>query len=176
MARCAAVGESRIFLDRLTVCAESGQPSGKDSEDGEQVLGKLVGGGERNMIENHDAATVRLDQPLDEIKAEPRQLVSVGDHNVADFAAQDAFQYGTQSLALEVESAADVGNDGVIGESFAHEGDLAVKVVALLAAGHAAVANRLICGDDAEQRFDVIEAFSSRCALILNFALFRPLP
>ena len=82
-----------------------------------------------------------LDQPLDEFKAESREPVPVGNHNLEFISAVKSLQYGDESLSLPVEASGDVGDDLGAGVEFSHLGDLALEVSPLLRRADAAIAD-----------------------------------
>jgi hypothetical protein len=72
-----------------------------------------------------------LKHPLDEFERKATQPVSEGNHNLVELAFACELQDGSQTLALEVDAAPDVGDDLVAGEALAHVLDLALEVVPL---------------------------------------------
>jgi len=92
----------------------------KGRRDGDEVLGEL--GRAVGVVENvvrvlvhHEPRASLAEQVLHELNAEAAEAVPVGDHNLLDQAAVDAVQNGEKALALEVEAAADVGDELVPG-------------------------------------------------------------
>ena len=83
----------RIFFNLMSALSESVRSGGKDSKHCRQVLGKFkVRTGVLRWAENHDFATVTLDDPFDEVKTEAGKPVTVGNHKSELISAQRSFQ------------------------------------------------------------------------------------
>lgn len=120
----------------------------KDGCNGEEVLGKFcgssgtTGGIVHRAVVNHDesGASLREDE-FHELKREATQSVAVGNHNLRDHTAVDAFQKGTQAFAVEIDAAANVADELIGGIEGAEGFDLAVEIAGgfLLGAADAGV-------------------------------------
>ena len=95
--------KSLIFRDFLTVSPEPVDTGRVDSEDGENILDDLLGGGEAGIVVNHEPSTVLFKPVFDELATKPGEAVSVGNHNRELIALVKSFQYGPKSLSFEVE-------------------------------------------------------------------------
>ena len=65
---------------------------------------------------NHEFSPSALKDGLHEVDAEAAQSVSVHDHNLLDQVAECGVQKGNKALPLEVDTAANVGDELVVWE------------------------------------------------------------
>ena len=126
----AQVFEQKVLKERAAVLAfQFGRD--KAGNDREKVVGEfLLCATIFVFFDNQEPAIAPFaDVPFadvleEEIKGETSKSVSVGDHNLADNAAKDGVQKGSQALALEVDTGSDVGDDAVFWVLGAQEVDL----------------------------------------------------
>jgi hypothetical protein len=109
------------------------------------------------LAENHEFCIVSVEQPLQQLHADARESVAVGDHNFVDSAATNGVQKREQAGALPVESTASVADELVVGASALQIGALALEIRALRLAADAGVANASACARF-EVRTHVLEA------------------
>jgi len=95
-------------------------PRHKDRRDGEEVVGELTGvvSGSVCRTVNHEFSPSALKDGLHEVDSEAAQSVSVHDHNLLDQVAEHGVQKGNKALPLEVDAAANVGDELVVRVGF----------------------------------------------------------
>lgn len=124
--------------------------SRKDSDDGEEVFGELILGGiggSTLVIVHDDRCSVTLKYPLEELEGKPAKSVTVGHMYSPKSAGETELQNGSEPLAVEVETASNVGDDAAFGVSLLHEGDLVVEVPSLGRGGDSAVDDVFSCSN-----------------------------
>ena len=143
----------------------------------QQIGSKFLFGTLCSCVENHDFATVLLDQIPNDFAAESGESIPMGDHNSAFITAQEAFQYPLESLAFEVDAAAEVLDDCRFRELFVHRGDLRGEGVRLRLSTDAAVAKGsnfwfALC---INKLLDIVMPMSASCPHAVDFtACFHP--
>lgn len=126
-----------------------------------------------------------LEDGLEQLKGETTESVSEGNHNLSDSALEDELQKGLQSLSVEVEAGADVGEDSVGGVAASEVLDLALEVFFLVRRADPGVDDLLfpvVCASSvvaaiAEEPEDVVvqvEPLSSWQSLALDPSLVGP--
>jgi hypothetical protein len=116
----------------------------KDGDDGKDVVGEfgavIVGGGGVLIVaENQEFAASLLKEPFEEFLGEAAEAVSVENHKFLDRAGEDAFQKGEQTLAAEVDTGTDIGDNLDAGATRFEEVDLALEVGFLVVGGDAGI-------------------------------------
>ena len=109
---------------------------------GEEVLGELLAAAPLarvSLVEKDEGCAGLLEDPLDELDAEPRQAVPVGHHNFFDQTCLDVSQKPREAFAFEVEARGDVLVDFVARVGVLERLDLPLEVIFLLAGRDAAV-------------------------------------
>lgn len=104
-------------------------------DDGKKVLAEFGFWGDvllSRRVENDERCPRSLDNPLDELGAEPRKPVPMGNHNLCDMSFLHVLQKPRERPPFEVDPGRDVFVDFVIGVFFLHRFDLALKIVSLL--------------------------------------------
>ena len=99
--------------------------------DGKEVVGEVVVAVAVAMAAwtvNHEFNAVFFKDIFQEVCGEARQSVFVQDHSLADHAAESSFQKGVQTLALEVDTRAEVADVVVGGVRVLRGFDLTSKV------------------------------------------------
>jgi hypothetical protein len=135
----------------------------EDAQNGQQVFCEFCGWtGTSRFVENHDLPTVLLHQPLDKLKAEPGK--AVGNHNPELIAAQAAFQYGSTPLALEVETAGNVSDDGALRLFALAVGDLSLQVIRWLGKTDSGTEDGFLQAALPQESVHVKSALAGRCA------------
>jgi hypothetical protein len=128
----------------MSRCTSSVTSRDEECGDAEKVVGELgVVIGARLVTENHEFDVSLRKDPLDELDTEATKSVAVEHHDLADFAAVNAFQKGLQPAAFPVEARADVLDDlaRFWGDGVAESVDLALEVGTLLGAADASIEN-----------------------------------
>jgi hypothetical protein len=64
-----------LFLGRISVSLETVEPTGKDTDDRQEVL---VLGRAALVAENHEFDALSFEEPLDELESEPAESVTMG--------------------------------------------------------------------------------------------------
>jgi hypothetical protein len=80
---------------------------------------------------NHDFATDSSEDVLKELKGEPAQPVTVGNHNLLDIAPQRSVQKGEQAGTFPVDARSNVAYDFMLRERFLQGPDLSLEIVLL---------------------------------------------
>ena len=119
------------------------QASSQNCDDGQHVFGKLALGGLCISIFCHnDLCSVSCTNKVDEIECEAAQAVFVGHIQFAYLSTHDFLQNLVEPRPFEVESTADVGDNGTV---FAELGDecagLVAEEVLLLPGGDSGIDN-----------------------------------
>ena len=95
---------------------------------------------------NHEFCASLCEDPVDQLKSESAQAVSVLNDNRRDKSAVYLVQKGDKSLPFEIEAGSDVLDDFVLGVGFLQELDLTFEVGFLVLAGDARVADVALFG------------------------------
>lgn len=121
-----------MAFERVLVASESVETGTENCDDSHEVSDKFRCWTGIQLMQNHDLSTGADNEPFNEFEAETSQSVPVADNNRETFASHCAFQYGTKTFSLEVESAPNVSNDFAIRVAFSEIGGLSVEVGFLL--------------------------------------------
>ncbi len=102
-------------------------------DDGREVFSELLFGAECTFVANDESSPGLLNDPLDELGAETRETISVGNHNFSVISSLDGCQKPLEPFPFEVEPRCDVLERLVGRVLFFETRLLADKVVFLLA-------------------------------------------
>ena len=117
---------------------------------------------------NQECCAPLSEDPLNEVKGESTQSVSVGHHNLAYAASLCFTQKGTQPFPFKVDTGSDVGDDSVPWKLCTHMFHLSLEVIALFGGGNSAVDDVVTIG--ARLLVVVFGFFEEGCEVVLPMA------